>query len=237
MMPDEDPTWPVCSEHSVAGPNNRMRHFCQWTADYLTQGKDHEDITLGMRYCVPVIPAANIYAEISISPELIAGISAELAIVKPGISDPFSFGEELEVIGLWTKGEGRRIIAQTIGNWISATVPEKCESGTHGFEQEMKLQTSIKNKDDMYQMANNWSLAAYGMCIPCQEYTYSRIAASNVTHSTAGPGVGGSTTVNVTQNFNAASFGLGSNNFNPSRDGQSSRQNATRDALRTRFGK
>jgi hypothetical protein len=205
VNPSEDPSWPNCSHHN-------SKHWCDAVAQYLREGHD-DDLDFGMRYCVPIVPSHGHYAEVSIDTTVINNISAPLHLVMP--SDPFNFlAESTEYLGLWTRGEGRLIIASTIADWIHSHEDlENCQGGSHNFSEEMSVQKMRNERDPDETKANNWCMAYYGFCMFCYENL------QNVGRAAAA--------------VTAADVGLDSSSF---RGNAGARMDQTRQALKNRFG-
>jgi len=187
MRPEDDSTWPRCGEHH----DPTVRHWCDWTRAYLLEGRDADDISHGLRYCVPIVPTQGWYAEVSIDTEVIGGISAALHLIKE--LDPFGVAEEEVYLGLWTVGEGRSSMASTINEWCIGQPIEKCTFSSHGFEQEMQFQAMLKSSDKEDKQINRWCLAYYGCCSFC--YIQRDVAQQGA------------------QGWTAAEFGLNGSNF------------------------
>jgi hypothetical protein len=221
VTPEDDPTWPRCIEHSE-------KHWCNSLRGFLIESGDCGGVEPGLRYCVPVAPELDIYAEVSIDSESMAnGTVAMMWLVQPNgtPSDPFGLtqNETLHSLGMWTRGEGRLVMASAVKDWVAANTVPKCDQTSHGFEQEITLQKLMRDADNKFIRANEWCLAFYEMCYVCFGAT----------------GGAASPTVFGPDNFTADQFGLGSDNFTPARE-QSTRsqgqQNRTRDLLQQRFG-
>lgn len=213
MSPEDDVTWPRCPVHTNSSGHG-ARHWCDVVRTFLVKGRDADDIDPGGRYCVPIVPSLDLFAEVSIGSELIA-ISADLALVKG--SDPFAMNEDLIPLGRWATGEGRLVIASVVSDWAEGHASDKCTATSHGFHQEMILQERAKVNDPTFWKANKWCLAYYGNCYPCH---------------TAKP----KTADDGPVSFNASSFGVDPNDFGGSSGSTvGNRQQRTRDALRSRF--
>lgn len=212
MRPEDDNSWPLCVAHSV-------RHWCPSTAQFLREGKDAPDLRHEMRCCVPVVPDFNLYAEVSIGIEVIPDRSYEFALVV--VKDDFSMEEELVPLGLWMRGEGRLVMASVVNDWADGYADPTCNSTSHGFTEEVSLQTHIQQGDPMFIKANRWSMAYYKKCFPCQQ----TVIKSGLTTSL--------------DKMTADVFGLNQNDFR-GQGGNSapsnSRQNRAREALQARFG-
>lgn len=218
MTPQDDAVWPPCAVHK----DPQMRHWCEWTRQYLLGGFDAKDIEPGQRYCVPVVPIFDLYAEVSIGTEVYSGVAAQLSLVFG--SDPFSLNEDLISLGMWAQGEGRLVIAATINDWAEGKRSARCESSSHGFEQEMQIQRMQTAENPVFPVANNWCLAYHLCCYPCYLVIEEKV-------SSTGP-----------DSFTASTFGVNPKEFQASASsigGSSSeaRQQATQDALRARFNK
>lgn len=161
MEPADDPLWPHCSKCNE-GVN---AGWCEHVRQDMIENRDL--IKKGTRVCVPILPARAEWAEVSISPNLIADICADAALVIPGalFSDE---EEELVSLGLWSKGEGRLVLAEMISQWIKSLDTEVCTWGTHGLSEEMQLQ-SIFKKDALARQANLWSIATRSRCLICSK--------------------------------------------------------------------
>lgn len=213
MMPEDDPSWPVCQDHAHNDSYPTDQHWCDWTRDYIVIGKDAEDILSGSRICVPVVPQLGFYVEVSIDSEMIAGMTAQLSIV--GHEVPFSPNEELFPLGMWMKGEGRLIIGSAITDWMNGQAYSECKATSHGFKQEMQVKEFKSSAAHL--KANKWCLAYYGRCWPCRNETLTPDGNSPVS-------------------FTASSFGLNASEFNTAVSGTSSRQQQVSQQLRQRFG-
>jgi len=226
-MPDQDPTWPQCTVQAC-GNKRELDPFvpspgwCNHIQQTLYDGKDGEKLDFGMRICVPIQPHLGFYAEVSIDSESISGIMAKLALVRESVvKDPFGMdNEELISLGMWTAGEGRFIIALAIGNWIEGQPAiDKCIWHAHSFQQEMKLQHADA-QHPMFQKANNWCLAYYGMCYPCYEADQQKQSAA------------------IVPDFTGGAFGMGE--VDPPRGrasaGVTPRQGRTQQLLQQRYG-
>lgn len=217
MKPEDDVTWPRCPAHTNSS-GHAARHWCDHVRTILVEGRDAPDIEPGARYCVPIVPSLDMFAEVSIGSDLIAGISADLALVKG--SDPFAMNEDLIPLGRWATGEGRLVIASVVSDWAEGHAPDKCTASRHGFPEEMTLQGRPKD-DNTFWKANKWCLAYYGHCYPCQVATQ----------------MPGGVTASPVINFDASSFGVNPNEFGGGGRPRAavSREQRTRDALRNRF--
>jgi hypothetical protein len=173
-----------------------------------------------MRYCVPAVPAYDLYAEVSIGDAVIPDLAYELAIViNSEATDPFGLKEEMIPLGLWSPGEGRLIIASAVNDWAEGVADPKCISTKHGFEQEMQLQKMAKAPDATWVKADRWCMAYYKCCYPC--YQTKQNTAS------------GSTGI---VDFTAGSFGVNPGDFGGGGRAPSAAQARARDALRQRYG-
>lgn len=213
MMPQDDAKWLPCTTHGE-------KHWCENTRQSFLDGTDADNIEPGLRYCIPIIPDLDFYAEVAIDPELIGGQCAMLHLVT--FTDLFSSAEEFDTLGMWTVGEGRLIIASTINSWTAANTKEKCVAASHGFKQEMEYQEIEKGSDEKHKKANAWCLAYYACCYPCYWQRN-----QSVTSQTSG-------------SFTATSFGLDPGSFGGNASSNSfntnARQARARDALQQRFG-
>jgi hypothetical protein len=197
VTPDDDGLWPACDDHGGGGLG--VKHWCEWTLGFMRENKDAAAIQPGLRYCVPVLPAYDIYAEVSIDARLIANMSAELNLVK---TDPFDqTNEELIQMGLWTIGEGRFIIASTLLSWAE-NAPAQCSSVGHALEEEM--QVKALRSTEMGVKMNGWFLAYHKSCKPCYDKMVSKAERAKAIGNT-----GGST-------WSATSFGVDPKDFRTS---------------------
>ena len=202
MRPENDPSWPTCDEPThVPTAGTVIRHWCIPTRDVLMETKDAGQIVPGLRYCVPVVPTMDLYAEVSINSETYAGgKAAMMALVRDTGQTPDPFGlttaEEFISLGMWTKGEGRFVMSTAIWAWVDVNEPEKCTAPTHAFAEEMTLQATLKQTDTEAPRANRWTLAFYNQCIVC----FGKL--------------GGAPSLPT---FDPADFGLGPDNFKPDR--------------------
>lgn len=209
MRPEDDERWPNCSFHST-------KHWCDVTRQFMIDGNDHYLIEPGIRYCVPIVPTMDLYAEVSIDSEAVIPDSYGFGLVM--FADPFSMEEEIQSLGLWTRGEGRLSMAASVNDWVEGYADDKCNAQSHSFEQEMHYQ---KMNGSLEIKANRWCLAYFKRCYPCIKELENKSTATQVV------------------NFDATSFGVnpsefrsgGSQTFNTN-----ARQNRARDALRNRFG-
>lgn len=224
-MPVDDVTWPRCPlpqpDQGPADvgecPRGGQRDWCEHTRDFLIKGLDSVEIEFGQRYCVPIVPIHDFYAEVSIDSEVIGGVCAKLALVFG--TDPFSLNEDLIHLGMWTQGEGRLVIASIIGDWITANSFNECKASSHSFQQEMALQSQqnavLKNGE--WAKANRWCLAYYKMCLPC--YDTNKAKASSFV------------------DFDASSFGLDDTVHDRGFNNNSARAQDTMSRLKERFGR
>jgi hypothetical protein len=183
----------------------------------LTRGLDAPGIEPGSRYCVPIVPTADLYAEVSIAVDAIAGVAYNFALV---ITDAFSMEEELISLGLWTAGEGRLVMASSINDWMGV-LPDvvTCNAGTHGFKEEMELQ---KDPSPVAVKATRWCLAYHKCCFPCYKVRQNTVLGTGRT----------------IQDFTASSFGIQAGDFNITGAAPSNgRQAFARDALRAKYSK
>lgn len=211
MTPVEDASWPPCPDHGE-------RHWCSYTAHYLAENKDADIIVPGLRYCVPMFPDYNLYAQVAIDPAEIAPGIAYLSLV---ISKPFApDDEDLIEMGLWTQGEGRLVMYRTIESMIEFGHDDKvCNYLKHSFPQEMQLQEEIKRDENgVAKRANTFALYYHGRCIVCHRNE-------------------DTVAVDPEQSWTASSFGVNPEDFK-GRGGapQTGRQQRTREALNNRFG-
>lgn len=170
MRPQEDPTWPECD---ICQPTPI---WCEHIRDLLARARDAHDIEPGLRFCCPVFPVQDVFAEVSIKPDEIAPGMAEMALVR---EDIFTGEEEFFELGLWTRGEGRFSIAAVIQDWIIGHKPDKCQASAHGFNEEMML---AKMKGTIAEKVSNWYLAFYDTCGPC--YTrMSNVASGGISNN------------------------------------------------------
>lgn len=173
MMPNEDPTWPICAPEPCG--DFRADMWCQHVRVYLHEKRDASAIQPGNRYCVPVVPMHGQYAEVGVDiAEMAPGI-AGLYLVK---AEPFSQEESLIDLGLWNEGEGRLSIAQVVDDWILSQGEQTCKQSTHSYAQELAISQLQHSKS--LKKANQWELIISGMCIPCHEkYEQNRQALSS----------------------------------------------------------
>lgn len=216
MKPQDDPFWPECREHPLPDPWAPVKHWCDFIAEYLREGNDAGNIETGLRYCVPIVTSMDIWAEVSIANDM----GGDMGSIYLVVDDPstLSMEEDLEYLGIWTRGEGRLSMALVLNDWITARNPGACRADSHGFAQEMKLQDLQKATTDLaaFNKSNAWYLVTNGRCIVCKDLP---------TSSAASAAVAGS--------FTAASVGLGG--LATPRSTNSSQQR-TRDLLKNRFG-
>jgi len=205
VNPPDDAKWPICAMHGD-------RHWCDNIREHILAHKDGVDIEPGLRYCVPVAPAFELYAEVSISDQMIADLAAPMSLVLPEVNgDPFGMNENLVELGMWSRGEGRMVMNAAVLDWMENR-PHQCEASSHNFSEEMKLQQFIgPGGHSPNTIANNWCLAYYKMCYIC--YTIPKDAPPEWT---------------------AANFGL--TGFSGQQQPATGRQNRTRQALQQRFG-
>jgi hypothetical protein len=160
MMPEDDPTWPECNEH----PGNR--HWCEQTAYLFKQNLDAQHIQPGLRYCVPIIPVKDAYAEVVIAIEVINNLFSNMFLIKNEGAVFSGAGQEIP-IGFYTKGEGRLSMASVIADWADGIVPDKCSSPTHGYKEERSVVALLQSGDDLTKKLYWWDLAYHDMCSFC----------------------------------------------------------------------
>lgn len=221
VNPADDAAWPHCRAHPDDG-----RHWCDDTRVRMVGGEDAGLIDPGGRYCVPIVPANGLYAEVSIGPEAAAPGMYPLAVVKPGDdpNDPFTNTEVMYDLGLWMEGDGRLVIANTITDWMEGEYEDKpCQSRTHGFEEQMWTERIDKRQDVVELKTSRWCMVYYGMCWPCYMRPQGVASGRN----------GGTTT-----SFDASSFGLTEDNFNTNgrATGDTEAQRRAREVLASRLG-
>lgn len=224
MTPADDPQWPDCTDHPTPS-GQAEHHWCDWTRGWLVNGLDAPDITPGMRYCVPVIPTLNLYAEVSIGSDQIITDTYELSLVK---SEAFTMNEDFVNIGLWVRGEGRLTMSSVIEDWSMVFTNEVCRVTTHGLNEQRHCDQIARSTDlaSPEKKAMRWCLGYHDMCWPCYKKTL------NVQ-----PAQQQRTTVTVSgdpSTFGSSQFGIHAGDFNVS-SSRNSRQERTRDALRQRF--
>ena len=127
-----------------------------------------DEISAGMRHCIPIVPEYGLYAEVSIDTELIGGMVANIALVTG--TDTFSIGENLEPLGMWTVGEGRLVIASMVADWTEARISDRvCHATSHGFAEESEHRR-LKNSEPTgshFDRADKWCFAFHGKCVVC----------------------------------------------------------------------
>lgn len=173
MMPNEDPTWPICSPEPCG--DFRADMWCQHVRTYLHNRKDTSAIQPGNRYCVPVVPMHGQYAEVGIDVAEMAPGIAGLYLVK---GEPFSQEETIIDLGLWNEGEGRLSMAQVVDDWITSQDEKVCAQSTHSYAEELAVAKYTKGSKTL-KKANQWELIISGMCIPCHEKYQQNIANLN----------------------------------------------------------
>lgn len=206
LEPSDDPTWPRCSNHQ----NNQ--HWCDVIRDHMLVGADADQLDFGLRFCVPIVPMMDFYAEVSIGTP-VTPICGQLNLVLG--TDPFTVNEEFVHLGLWTQGEGRLVIASAIANWTELA-PKECKSTTHGFDEEREVQQAAG--DGLWAKANAWCIAYHGSCYPC----FVRLQQA------------GKRAAGGMSEFNATSFGLDPDQFRQKAT-SSARRGKTAELLRQRY--
>lgn len=213
MKPDDDVTWPVCDQHTDS-------HWCSHVRDLLALDEDAKSIEAGSRYCIPIVPESDLYAEISIDPEQI-GIAHRLALVKTSLHEQFGMdNEELVYLGMWTPGEGRRVICDIVADWTLANSEGAvCEYYSHSFKEEMYIQNVLSKEElsSVLSRSHHWTLAFYKKCFPCYQKALRPLGMAS-------------------EGWTATSFGLDDASF-AANIPHSMRQHQTQEALRSRYGK
>lgn len=157
MIPEDDPTWPDCSQH----PDHA---WCNERMDYLRFNSDAASLTTGMRYCVPIVPTLGMFAEVGIENEIMPG-AAPMYLVR---SVPYTQDEVLIQIGMWSKGEGRLSMADVLSDWLRGQnnwdKDLRCPNSSHGWNEAQELS---RQKDEPWKKGNAWCIVMYQMCIPC----------------------------------------------------------------------
>lgn len=159
MIPDDDATWLHCQN----GCDPSLK-WCSHVRQYYIEGLDGSDIELGMRYCVPIVPALDVWGEVAIDSEALAPGMAYMYLVK---SVPFTQAEDLIQLGLWSRGEGRASIAGVIEDWIKSQDGSECKNSSHGFKEETRIKSL--SHGEAFNKANSWSILINSMCLPCFE--------------------------------------------------------------------
>jgi hypothetical protein len=186
VIPVDDPTWPECQEHKQVGCIGPT-HWCEWTRDYLLEGKDADRISTGLRYAVPIVPVYGQYAQVAIDTELIGGVGAQMFLVK---SNTYNFQETMIPLGLWTKGEGRLVMAKVIADWQLINTPDHCSKAAHGYMEEMQLQRCLNEpKTSSAVKAYRWHLAYHDCCTYCWERSQSTANAVTAAYTAAEVGL------------------------------------------------
>jgi hypothetical protein len=222
-MPSDDTTWPDCSVHpDDNSPGAQVaHHWCDWTREYLVKGLDAEEIRFDMgSLAVPMVPKHDLYAEVTIGEEVIPGLSYMLKLVVPKDSQPFAMPDDDDMIdlGLYTRGEGRLVMATAINDWASSYDGE-CKATTHGFPEEMLVQGAQNANDVQMLKAIKWCIAYYKKCYFCNIKSQQNTGVAPV------------------PDFSASSFGVNPDDFRGgNRPPANARQNRARDALRSRYG-
>lgn len=213
-MPQDDAVWPTCGVHDE-------KHWCDWTREYLVKGMDAEEIRFDMgSLAVPMVPKHDLYAEVTIGEEVIPGMSYMLKLIVPKDAQPFAMPDDDDMIdlGLYTRGEGRLIMATAINDWASSYDGE-CKATTHGFPEEMLVQGAQNTNDVQMLKAIKWCIAYYKKCYFCNAKAQTNTGVAPV------------------PDFNAAAFGVNPDDFRGgNRPPANARQNRARDALRSRYG-
>lgn len=221
VNPADDPTWPICHDCPIpegADPTKYLKHWCASTRQFLLEGRDASHITWGLRYCIPIAPEEDWWAEVSIATEKLAGISGMLYLIKR--NDAFSTEEEEVSLGLWTQGEGRASMSYALNSWIDSQDTEKCTWRGHGFEEEMKWQALQKSANSKGKKIDRWCLAYYGCCSICWAF-------------------GNAASQQAVADMNAATYGIttstvgGSSSWNT---GGTTRQQAIANQLTQKYG-
>lgn len=224
MTPADDPIWPECHEHRTPSGQTE-HHWCDWTRQTLVDGGDVQDIIPGMRYCVPIVPTLDLYAEVSIGSEQIITDTYELSLVN---SEAFTLNEDFVNIGLWVRGEGRLTMSSVIDDWTMVFTNEVCKISSHGLNEQRHCDEIARtpSRPD-FQKAMRWCLGYHDMCWPCHKKTLNiQPAQQRVTVNVSGD----------PSTFGSSQFGINAGDFNVSSDRRSRRADQTRDALRQRFG-
>lgn len=222
-MPQDDATWPDCTLHpdDNSPGSQAAHHWCDWTREYLIKGLDADEIRFDLgSIAVPIVPQHDLYAELTIGEEVIPGLSYMLKLVVPNESMPFSQPDDDELVdlGLYTRGEGRLIMATAANDWASG-YGGVCKANSHGFPEEMLVQGAQNANDTPMLKAIKWCIAYYKRCYFCNIKAQS------------------STGLAPVPDFNASSFGVNPDDFRGgSRPPANARQNRARDALRSRYG-
>jgi hypothetical protein len=206
VIPEDDPTFPKCD-----APNHADSIWCDHVRTLLTEGGDAHTITLGMRFCVPLVPTYALWAAVAIDTDTI-GPNLQMAymfLVKP---DPFGLDEELINIGLWSQGEGRASMSAVIADWLAGTIPlnQPCKNSLHGPREENQLERMKNERGNQFKTGQRWCLAMMDMCWACAE----RLA---------------SPSSDVTFPANTGNFGVNTVEVTPPRD---DRQNSVFEAVR-----
>lgn len=229
MMPKDDLSWPKCGIHSaseVTGDSG-MQHWCDWTRQYLIDNRDSEELKFDgagdPRFtgsvAVPIVPQHDLYAEVTIGDEVIPGLSYMLKLVVPQDSNPFGIPDDDEMIdlGLYTRGEGRLVIATSINDWASGYDGE-CKATSHGFLEEMLVQQAQNTNDVPTLKSIKLCVALYKKCFFCYR--------KGLANSDVAP----------VPDFNAVSFGINLDDFRGGNRPANARQNRARQALQGRYG-
>jgi hypothetical protein len=244
VTPQDDPAWPICHDGSPLPDGCKEYHKTRWCEHVRWEMLNADDkMDFGMRHVVPVFPHLGFYAEVSVDTERIADVMATLALVIT--TDPFSQDEEFESLGLWTKGEGRLIVAGAINNWTEAQEAEQCTYAGHSYNQEMKL-NYWRNVDPNVQQpsgmdyasfwkANKWCIAYHKMCYPCYELENAS-SVSDPTFGLADVTAPRSNTPNQQARGNR-NRAAGGNQINTTGTPAPGRPSSTRDLLRSRQGR
>lgn len=223
MTPMDDPTWPKCGIHPETGVTGDpgVKHWCDWTRQVLVDNGDAESLKFEGSVAVPIVPQHDLYAQVTLGDEIIPGLSYMLKLVVPKDDQPFVMpdDEELVDLGLYTRGEGRLVIATSINDWASA-YDGYCRATSHGFPEEMLVQGAQNTNDMTTLKAIRWCIAYYKRCFFC--YIKSQ------QNTGAGPA----------PDWNASNFGLDPNmgSRGGSRPPANARQNRARQALQNRYG-
>lgn len=110
---------------------------------------------------LPVVPTANIWAELSLTFTDLPGNPMQVNLVRDG-------GQVYE-IGFTHPGEGRLVLRSMVFDWFATHVYTenlKCEKVSHGFNQEMLWVKDMK-AGGASRAAQFWSVWLKGGCLGC----------------------------------------------------------------------